>query len=76
VRVKEAAVRLDVSSATIYGLLAAGKLRCHRVGLGRGAIRISEEHLLEFLVRAEPAAPPVIGPAPVRSFKPKHLRPH
>jgi excisionase family DNA binding protein len=52
-RVKEAAVRLDISSATIYGLIAAGKLRCHRVGLGRGAIRISEEHLAEFLAGAE-----------------------
>jgi excisionase family DNA binding protein len=49
VRVKEAAVRLEVSPATVYGLVAAGKLRCHRVGLGRGAIRISEEHVAEFL---------------------------
>jgi excisionase family DNA binding protein len=71
VRVKEAAARLDVSPATVYGLVAAGKLRCHRVGLGRGCIRISEDHLGEFLAGAEPVAK---APAPVRQFRPKHLR--
>ena len=47
--VRDAAIRLGVSNATVYGLIATGKLRFHvRVGLGRGGIRISEEHLASF----------------------------
>jgi excisionase family DNA binding protein len=76
VRVKEAAFRLDVSPATIYGLVAAGKLRCHRVGLGRGAIRISEDHIVEYLAGAERKVVLPSVPVPVRSFRPKHLGPH
>ena len=41
--VKQASVRLGVSSATVYGLCAARQLRYSRVGLGRGKIVISEE---------------------------------
>jgi excisionase family DNA binding protein len=74
VRVKEAAIRLEVSSATVYGLVAAGKLKCHRVGLGRGAIRISEEHLVEFLKGAERVPRTVAPPTPARIVKLKHLR--
>jgi excisionase family DNA binding protein len=74
VTVKQAAVRLEVSSATIYGLVAAGKLKCHRVGLGRGAIRITEEHVVEFLKGAEPTVRTVTPPAPARIVKLKHLR--
>jgi excisionase family DNA binding protein len=67
VRVKEVAARLEVSSATVYGLIAAGKLRCVRVGLGRGAIRILDEHIAEYLQKAEPGAkqPPVPARKPV-----------
>ncbi len=46
-RVGEAASRLDVSKSTVYALVAAGKLTCCRVGLGRGGIRISEEQLAD-----------------------------
>lgn len=70
-RVGEAAKRLDVSKSTVYGLIAAGKLKCCRVGLGRGAIRIMDAHLAEFLSGAEPVvAPPVSAP----SYRPKHVR--
>jgi excisionase family DNA binding protein len=51
--VKQAAVRLEVSQATVYALVAAGKLRCYRVGLGRGQIRITDEHIAEYLGKAE-----------------------
>ena len=72
--VKQAAGRLEVSAATVYGLVAAGKLRCHRIGLGRGAIRISEAHVVQYLEGAEPTPRSVLGPAPARQVKLKHLR--
>jgi excisionase family DNA binding protein len=72
VRVREAAQRLEVSPATVYALVASGRLRCYRVGMGRGSIRITEEHLAEYLKRAEPALPPVTTPA--RRPVLRHLR--
>jgi excisionase family DNA binding protein len=73
-RVREAAQRLDVSQATVYALVASGKLRCHRVGMGRGCIRISEEHLAEYLKASEPVIAPVPPAALARRPKLKHLR--
>ena len=75
-KVKEAAARLEVSAATVYGLVAAGKLRCYRVGLGRGCIRISEDHIAAYLAASEPAVlppAPVPAPAPARRMKLKFL---
>jgi excisionase family DNA binding protein len=69
--VKQAASRLEVSVSTIYGLVSAGRLRCIRVGLGRGAIRIQDEHLAEFIRGGEPAKP--VPAAPVRRVRLKHL---
>jgi excisionase family DNA binding protein len=43
-RVKQAAALLEVSQSTVYAVIACGRLRCCRVGLGRGAIRISADH--------------------------------
>jgi excisionase family DNA binding protein len=70
-RVKEVAKRLDVSGGSVYGLIAAGKLKCYRVGLGRGCIRVSEEQLAEYLRAAESA--PLAAP-PARPIRLKHLR--
>lgn len=70
VTVKEVAHRLEVSSATVYSLIGAGRLRCYRIGAGRGVIRVGEEHLSEFLKGAEPKQE---MPAPPRA-KLKHLR--
>jgi excisionase family DNA binding protein len=50
-RVGEAALRLEVSPALVYSLVAAGKLRHYRVGLGRGRIRIPEDAIGEYLAR-------------------------
>jgi excisionase family DNA binding protein len=72
VTVKQAAERLEVSEATVYALIARGKLRCRRIGLGRGVIRISEEHLATYLLAAEPVASS--APAPSHRVKPRHLR--
>ena len=64
--VRQAAIRLEVSQSTVYGLIAAGKLRCARVGLGRGVIRIQEDHLAEYLAGTEtaPKSPPVPSRVP------------
>lgn len=70
--VKQAAEKLEVSSATVYSLVASGKLQCYRIGNGRGAIRISEEHISAFLKTAEPVA--ASAPAPVSHPRLKHIR--
>ncbi len=38
--VKQAADRLGVSSRTVYDLVECGRLKCQRIGKGRGTIRI------------------------------------
>jgi excisionase family DNA binding protein len=67
--VKAVAERLSCSTATVYGLIAAGRLRHYRIGTGRGAIRITEEQLAEFLSDAEAG---VLVPPPKATLK--HLR--
>ena len=46
--VKQAAERLGVSPALIYALCRRRAIDHLRLGLGRGAVRISEEALAEF----------------------------
>ena len=47
--VAQAAIKLEVSQSTVYGLVAAGKLRHVRVGLRRGVIRIPDDAIEEYL---------------------------
>jgi excisionase family DNA binding protein len=47
--VKNVAARLGLSNSQIYALIASGKLSCHRFGNGRGALRVSEEQLAQFI---------------------------
>jgi excisionase family DNA binding protein len=54
--VREIAERLKVSAACVYALTESGQLGCHRIGLGRGVIRISEENLREYLDRCKARA--------------------
>jgi excisionase family DNA binding protein len=68
--VKQVAARLEVSTATVYALIGSHKLGCYRIGNGRGTIRISEQHIREYLRTAEP--PRVDSPAPRSRLK--HLR--
>jgi excisionase family DNA binding protein len=58
--VRDVAEKLSCSTATVYALIASGKLRHYRIGTSRGAIRVAEEHIAEFLNGAEvgPLAPP------------------
>jgi excisionase family DNA binding protein len=47
--VKQVADQLQVSPATVYHLCAEQRLEHRRIGVGRGTIRISEEHLQKYL---------------------------
>ena len=47
--VSQVAERLNVSQSIVYSLVDKGLIVCHRIGLGRGAIRISEEDLARYL---------------------------
>ena len=49
--VKQAAEKLEISPALVYSLIAAGKLRYRRIGLGRGRLRIPEDAIGEYLAR-------------------------
>ncbi len=53
--VAEVAKRLRVSMGTVYSAIADGRLKCHRFGRGRGAIRIAEEDLQSFIERSTEA---------------------
>jgi excisionase family DNA binding protein len=46
----EVADVLNVSRSLVYQLIESGKLACHRIGTGRGAIRVSEHDLADFLI--------------------------
>jgi excisionase family DNA binding protein len=48
-------VRLEVSVSTVYALIATGMLRCYRIGVGRGCIRITDEHIADYLKKVEAA---------------------
>lgn len=47
--VRDVAELLRVSPSLIYQLVESGKIACHRIGRGRGAIRIRLDDLEQFL---------------------------
>jgi len=71
--VAEVAERWKCSPALIYALLNAGQLHCYRLGLGRGAIRFSEQHLADYLQTKEnghqESSAPIPAPARVKPLK-------
>lgn len=71
--VREVAERLRVSATCVYQLIEQGKLACHRIGIGRGAIRVSEGDLEEFIAgcRNDRNAGARMPPHPIRL---KHLK--
>jgi len=48
-RIAKVAEILDLHPATVYELVASGKLHCHRIGPRQGAIRISQEQIDDYL---------------------------
>ena len=67
--VSQVAGRLQVSRSIVYALIDAQKLSCHRIGLGRGTIRISDSDLDAYLnqIRTKEITKLPAGP-------PKHLK--
>jgi excisionase family DNA binding protein len=47
--VREVAEKLRVSATCVYQLIERGKLTCHRIGVGRGAIRVCESDLTAYI---------------------------
>ena len=82
--VSEAARLLRLSAAAVYALCKTGELPHHRLGSGRGAIRISRADVLAYLDRTKQGAADAAGcpPPPPAGGKPllppaggiKHLR--
>lgn len=72
--VRDVAKRLNVSTSSVYALIQKGRLPHHRIGAGRGAIRVSEEDLAAYLescrTQHETDGKPRKAPRP----KLKHLR--
>jgi excisionase family DNA binding protein len=50
--VKQVAALLNISATCVYQLVATGRLPNHRIGVGRGAIRIDDSDLLAYLDRS------------------------
>lgn len=72
--IREVAQLLKLSQSSVYQLVEAGRLAHHRIGHGRGSIRVSERDLLAYLERCrqEIREKPVVTRAP--RVKLKHLR--
>ena len=72
--VRDVADRLEVSIPLVYKLIASGKLRCTRHGLGRGVIRVSDAQLADYLSMAEQVPPPTPAATVPRGPRLKHIR--
>jgi len=68
--VREIAKRLLISPACVYAILEKGELACYRIGVGRGAIRVTEEQLAAYLEKRQQGRTTVKPSAPVKL---KHL---
>ena len=67
--VKDVASRLNVSQSCIYQLVETGKIPHHRIGVGRGAIRFTEDDIAEYLDRNR--SQPASGRQPNSTTRPK-----
>jgi len=72
--VSDVAERLSVSSSLVYQLVESGKLSHHRIGTGRGTIRISESDLKSYLSDCHAVAQTKQSVARPRRAKLKHIR--
>ncbi len=72
--IRDVAERLKLSPSAVYQLVETGSLAHHRVGNGRGTIRVSEADLLAYLTQCWQgvAEKPALTRAP--RTKLKHLR--
>lgn len=54
-RVKAVAGMLDVSQNTVYRAIESGKLRAAKFGEGKGALRVSDEALADYVAACQPS---------------------
>ena len=66
--VKETAEKLNVSETTVYGLVARGSLASHRIGVGRGTVRITQQAIDRYLTDCR-ETPPTQPGATLRHLK-------
>jgi len=71
--VAEVAETLQISRSLVYQLVETGKLVAHRLGAGRGAIRVSEEDLLGYVEASREELQSVEKTKPKRA-RLRHLR--
>jgi len=71
--VAQVAERLQVSTQIVYALVAEGKILAHRIGLGRGTIRVAEADLQEYLLSCKQDVQRIEAP-PSSRRRLKHLR--
>ena len=64
-RVKAVAGMLDVSVATIYRAIESGALQALKVGTGKGALRIPEDAVQEYVTACKQAALASVPSLPV-----------
>jgi excisionase family DNA binding protein len=70
--VKQVAERLGLAASTVYQLCSEHRLAHARIGIGRGAIRISEESLQAFLDGA--TVPSDVSSEPPPATPPERLK--
>ena len=69
--VKEVSKQLGVSPKTVYALVEAGKLKCYRIGVGRGTLRFDEAQIDEYLLSTQEARKK--NPTPIARVKLRHI---
>ena len=69
-KVSQVAEKLNVSESIVYALITAGRLGSHRIGVGRGTIRVSTEDLEAYLASCRECK----GEQPRRPVPRPHLR--
>lgn len=72
--VKQAAEKLGVSSKTVRGLVNAGLIQHHRVGVRQGTIRISKEAIAEYLDSTLVEVQSKRDKKPVPNHRLKHIK--
>lgn len=77
--VRDVAVRLRVSQSCVYALVQQGRIASHRIGGGRGVVRISEADLQRYLTacraaEAESHEPHYEAPRRAPRVELKHLK--
>lgn len=71
-KVSQVAEKLSVSESIVYALIESGRLACHRIGVGRGTIRVSPADLDAYLVSCRVQESE--GPRPAPRPRLKHIK--